>query len=266
MPSKNLTRHDVTQALVATLEPLESVQAMWEAGAAAFDRIDSWSDIDLMIAADDDKVDETLALIDETIAGLSPIDVRFELPQPTWHGHVQVFYRLQSASQFMLIDLVILKRSSENRFLEPRIHGNPHVYFDKIEFTKPPEFEVEVFLQRLRERVEYLKVTFDLYQVLVLKEIGRLNWIEALSFYYGFSLRPLVELLRIRYCPHRYNFYTRYIHYDLPHAVVTELEDLYFVRSGEAILDKQRRAQEWFERELESLEWEQVEAILTPRG
>jgi predicted nucleotidyltransferase len=262
MPSKSLTRQDVTQALAAKLEPLETVYAMWEAGAAAFDRIDTWSDIDLMIVADDDKVDETLSLIDETISGLSPIDVRFELPQPTWHGHVQVFYRLQNASQFMLIDLVILKQSSENRFLEPEIHGHPYVFFDKIEFTKAPEFEADVFLQRLRERVEYLKVTFDLYQVLVLKEVGRLNWIEALSFYYGFSLRPLVELLRIRYCPQRYNFYTRYIHYDLPHSTVTELEDLYFVRDAEAILDKQRRVQEWFQREMENLQWEQVEGHL----
>jgi hypothetical protein len=175
---------------------------------------------------------------------------------------VQVFYRLQNASQFMLVDLVILKRSSENRFLEPEIHGRPHVFFDKIEFTQPPEFDADVFLQRLRERVEYLKVTFDLYQVLVLKEVGRLNWIEALSFYYGFSLRPLVELLRIRYCPQRYNFNTRYIHYDLPLEAVTELEALYFVRNGEAILDKQRQVQEWFQREIDSLQWEQVEAKL----
>lgn len=262
MPVKNITRQAITHALVTALEPLESIHAMWEAGAAAFDRIDTWSDIDLMIVADDEKVDETLALVDETISGLSPIDIRFELPQPTWHGHVQVFYRLQDASQFMLIDLVILKRSSENRFLEPEIHGHPNVIFDKIEFTKPPAFEAGGFLQRLRERVEYLKVTFDLYQVLVLKEIGRLNWIEALSFYYGFTLRPLVELLRIRYCPHRYNFYTRYIHYDLPHTTVAELEDLYFVRDGEAILDMQRRAQEWFQREIESLDWGQVEGRL----
>jgi hypothetical protein len=136
------------------------------------------------------------------------------------------------------------------------------VFFDKIEFTQPLDFDADAILQRLRERVEYLKVTFDLYQVLVLKEVGRLNWIEALSFYYGFSLRPLVELLRIRYCPQRYNFYTRYIHYDLPHGAVAELEDLYFIRNGEAILDKQRRAQEWFQRELDSLPWEQVEAQL----
>jgi hypothetical protein len=263
MPSKNLTRQDITQALMAKLEHLDYVHAMWEAGAAAFDRVDSWSDIDLMVAADDDKVDQALAIIDETLSGLSPIDIRFELPQPTWHGHVQVFYRLQDASQFMLIDLVIIERSSENRFLEPEIHGHPHVFFDKIEFTKAPEFDAEVFLQRLRERVEYLRVTFDLYQVLVLKEVGRLNWIEALSFYYGFELRPLVELLRIRYCPQRYNFYTRYIHYDLPLEVVTELETLYFVRDGESILDKQRQVQEWFRRELEGLQWEQVEEKLT---
>jgi hypothetical protein len=64
------------------------------------------------------------------------------------------------------------------------------------------------------------------------KELKRGNYIEAISFYYATSIRPLVELLRIRYMnlPARHKFYTRYIHYDLPGEVVEKLGRLFYVR------------------------------------
>jgi hypothetical protein len=48
---------------------------------------------------------------------------------------------------------------------------------------------------------------------LVKKEIYRGNPLEALSNYHACTLTPLVEVLRMRYKPARYNFHTRYAYY-----------------------------------------------------
>jgi predicted nucleotidyltransferase len=55
---KMLTRDVIIGVLVKALEPLDYVYAFYEGGAAAFNRIDEWSDIDLMVVADDEKVDQ----------------------------------------------------------------------------------------------------------------------------------------------------------------------------------------------------------------
>ena len=51
-----LTRREILAALVRTFEPLPFVYAMWEGGAAAFNRTDEWSDIDVQFDVDDARV------------------------------------------------------------------------------------------------------------------------------------------------------------------------------------------------------------------
>ena len=58
-----LTRQEIITALVRGLEPLEFVNAMWEGGSAAFNRLDQWSDIDLQFDVADDKVEETFQAV-----------------------------------------------------------------------------------------------------------------------------------------------------------------------------------------------------------
>ena len=66
------------------LEPTDNVLAFWQGGAAAFDRIDGWSDIDLMVLTPDDQDTAVLALIEKTLEGVSPIQSKLELAMPTW--------------------------------------------------------------------------------------------------------------------------------------------------------------------------------------
>jgi predicted nucleotidyltransferase len=113
-----LTREDILSVLERALKPIDQVYALWEAGAAAFDRIDQWSDIDLMVVVHDDYVAQTWEVIEGTLKDCSPIDLRFELPQPTWHGHSQVFYRLKDTSPFLFIDALVKRRVQEQRARE----------------------------------------------------------------------------------------------------------------------------------------------------
>ena len=241
-----VTRDRLLSALQGRLEPLDYVHAMWEAGAIAFGRVDEWSDVDLQIVVDDDRVEDAFAAVESALEPLSPVDATFRFPEPVWHGHSQAFYRLRDASPYLLLDLVVMKRSNENRFLQFEIHGRPFVYFDKSGVVVPEAFDADAMCEKIRHRIEGLRARFDMFQVMVTKEIERGNPIEAAAYYQGATLRPLVEMLRILYAPVRHDFHTRYVYHELPEDVLGRLDPLFFPRDVDDLAEKRRAAQAWF--------------------
>ena len=248
-----LTREPILAALESALEPLDYVYAMWEGGAAAFKRVDEWSDIDIQFDVDDTRVEDTFAVIARTLETLSPIDLKYKTPQLPWQGIFQWFYRLKNASPYLLIDTAVIQHSAPDKLLTREIHGQAVFYFDKANVSQVPPLRQDEWNIRLRERIASLRVTFEMYQILTLKELNRGNTLEALAFYNGYTLRPLVEVLRMQYDPTRYNFHTRYAHYNLPKDVVRELEALFFVANADDIRAKRALAEKWFHETLEQI-------------
>jgi hypothetical protein len=91
-----------------------------------------------------------------------------------------------------------------------------------------------------------LKTNFDLFQVLILKELNRGNEIEAFSYYLAYTYRPLVEVLRIKYCPYHHNFHNSYVYYDLPPEVVKRLHKLNFIADSEELRQCRAEVEVWF--------------------
>ncbi len=253
-----LTREPILEALEQALQSLDYVQAMWQGGAAAFNRTDQWSDIDLMIAVDDDRVPDTIAIVDKVLQELSPIEIRFEIPQPSWHGHWQGFYRLQEAGPFLLIDCVILKTSSRNLYLERPIHGSAVVHFDKIGIVESTPFSVEDHIKQMQARLETLRIMFDLFQSHTQKELNRGNAIEAFTFYQSYTVRLLIEVLRMIYDPARYNFHTRYVYHYLPPEVVHRLEPLFFVADKQQLAARFADAQQFFYEAIRQIDFDKI--------
>ncbi len=239
-------REDVVEAIVETLRGMNHVHAVWEAGAASFNRVDQWSDIDLNIVVDDACVENTLKAIEERASALAGIAAKFRMPEPSWHGHSQLFLQLKQASPYVFLDIVVMKQSSKDKFLQFSIHGRPLVHFDKAGIVKDDPLEADGFIKKLAGRIEALKSTFPMFQVLTLKELNRGNDIEALGYYLGYTFRPLVELLRIKHCPVRFNFHTSYLHYDLPSEVVDLLQRFAFIRSASELGERRAEAEAWF--------------------
>ncbi|UCC33780.1 MAG: nucleotidyltransferase domain-containing protein, partial [Candidatus Bathyarchaeota archaeon] len=124
-----LTREVIIQTLIDALIPLDYVHTFWEGGAAAFNRIDEWSDIDLYIVVDDENVEAAFLAVEKTLSSLSPIEQKYEIPQLPWPDLFQAFYKLKHASKYLVIDLVIMKLKAREKLLEPEIHGNATFYF-----------------------------------------------------------------------------------------------------------------------------------------
>lgn len=241
-------REQVIGAMVRALEPLPYVHAFYEGGAIAHGRLDEWSDIDGYAVADDDRLEETMEAIRGALRSVSPIELEF-VPEQHWPGLMHRFFRLERASEFLAVDMAVIKLSSDTYFLEPEVHGESVFHFNKGGKVKVKPFDAASHATAMEARRAKLVERFRIFNCFVQKELNRGHWIEAVDLYQRVTLGSLLEMLRMRHNPVHYDFATRYVHDELPGDVVRRFERLSFVASPEDLRSKYRQATEWFERE-----------------
>jgi len=247
-------RQRILETVIATLEPEDFVLALWQGGSAAHGYTDEWSDIDIQVIVEDDRVQETFDILEESLNTLCEVRLKWRVPEPTWHGHSQCFYQLEGTSPFLFIDFVVLKQSHPNYFLEVERHGKVAIAFDKANLLVPPPFNRSEHFSRMQERFVTLRKTFDFFQILVKKEINRGHLVAAISNYHAYTLQPLVELMGMVYRPDRYDFKTKYFYRDFPTVVVARVEPLYCVMNLADLTLKQQRAELFFAETLPRVE------------
>lgn len=263
MGSKELTREEILNCIESELKSLDYVNGMWQCGSAAFGRVDEWSDIDIVVDVEDDKVMEVFKVTDKVLESLSPIERSFECPQPMSPGAYQKAYKLRDVSKFLLIEICAVKNSSNQKFLQKEIHNEVFVHFDKKNVTDVKPIDINEFSSKLKTRIVQMENLFNLYQFLIDKELNRNNHIEAMAFYQSFTLNPLLEVIRIRYAPFRYNFRTRYVYYDLPEDIVNRLHSFYFIKNSDELKIKHEEAKIWFNEMIEELNNIKIEELLS---
>ncbi len=244
-----LTRAALIAAVRGALEPQPFVHCLWEGGSTCFGRGDQWSDVDLQCEVDDDRVAATFAAIEAALAAVARIALHYAVPEPAWHGHSQRFYRFANAEPWLMLDLCVMKRGAAHKFNEPAIHGPPRVLFDRSGLFGRHVVRTDrtALAARLRARIAALRVRFALFQILVEKESWRGHAMDALHFYHGLTLAPLVELLRIKHDPLRHDWGNRYLDRVLPPAVARRLQQLMFVGTPRQIPARRAAAAAWFD-------------------
>lgn len=248
-----LDRTALVDAVVAAVRERPDVRAAWEGGSAAWGRADRWSDADLQLLAADDDPATTAAIFDAVEAALAAhggIERRYAVPEPAWHGHSQRFYHLYAAGAFVMLDLVVVRPGVPERFLAPQQHGRARVLFDRgapdAPHTAPPPFDAAAHRARLQRALDDHVARFDVFQPLVVKEVARGRFLDALGFYHGLTLRPLVAVLGMRHRPLRFDFGLRYLHLDLGAADADRLAGLHAVADLADLAAKHPAACDWF--------------------
>ena len=228
------------------MKQLEYVHALYEGGAIAFNRIDKWSDIDLYIVVDDEKINETFDAVEIALKSLAPIKHKYNVPKLPWPSVSQAFFRLEQTSEYLLIDLAVIKLSSPEKFLEPHIHGEVVFHFNKSDEIKVPIINKEELNENLKHILAQLRDRFAIFNINVQKEINRGNYLEALILYNNITLGSVVNALRMKYNPFHHDFKTRYVQYELPERITRELQRLYFVRDITDLVKKYQEGTRWF--------------------
>ena len=151
---------------------------------------------------------------------------RWRLADPTWHGNAQEFLSLRDADPAHFIDLVVQEPTGGERFLEAERHGTAQVLFDRAGILTPLALDRDALQTRIDARLAVLRERFPLFQTLVTRAVRRGFVAEAAVAYQDHTYRPLIELLRIRHCPQRFDFGARYLDRDLPPALRAQVEAL----------------------------------------
>lgn len=259
---KRLTRETIVQTLVDALQPLDYVHAFYEGGAISYNRLDEWSDIDAYVVVNDDKADETFLVVEKTLKSLSPIKQKIDLPQTGWSGVSQAFYKLEDASEYLVIDFAVLKLSASEKFLEPKIHGPAMFHFNKNDKIQPTSLDKKTFIAKVNSRLKRLRARYDIFNSSVQKEINRGNYLEAVDLYHNLTLATLVEVLRIKHNPLHYDFRMRYVRYELPSKVIDKLRRLYFVRDEKDLQKKYAQAIRWFNKAVLEIDHKEIEQLI----
>ena len=259
MTNKKLTHDIIVKALVDALEPLSFVHAFWEGGAISFNRVDEWSDLDVYAVVDDDKHQEAFQAVEKALKSLSPIKQKLEVNHPPATGIFQAFYRLENASEYLLVDLAVLKLSSPDKFLEPEIHGKAIFHFNKSNKIKVPSIDKDAFVKKLHDALKRLQDRFDMFGNFVQKEIYRGNYLDAIGMYHALVLTSLVEALRIKHNPVHHDFRLRYIDYELPSEVIEKLKWFYLIQNESDIQKKYDEAVKWFHEVMSGIDFREVE-------
>lgn len=245
MPALDRTRLlDTVHTAVAALP---WAHALWEGGSAAFDRADEWSDVDLQVDVDDDKVAETFAAVEAALAKVATVDLVFVVPEPAWHGQSQRFYRFADTPPWLMLDFCVIRHGNPNKFIEPELHGRARVLFDRTGvLSQPPKVDRAAMETKVQARLAQLIVRFEMFQPLVPKDIWRQRPVDAWHFYQGLTLNPLVALLRMKYDPLRHDWSARYLHHYLPETEGAKLTRLCYIGTPAELIDRQTEAIAWF--------------------
>jgi len=241
-----VSRAEVIDACRDAVEPMPTVLAMWEAGSTAFGRADEWSDLDLYVLAEDEAVDDVLSALEGALDSTAGIAAAHRAPEPTPHGHAQAFYRLTDAVPFLVVDLVVLRRSVPERFLERQLHGTPVVLFDRTGEIVATELDGDAHRAALEQRLTALRERFEVFQAFVTKEVRRGNAIGAIEAFHVLTMRPLVEVLGMRHVPERSSYGAHYAHLDYPRPAVDRLARLWYPAGVGSVEAHRAEAESWF--------------------
>lgn len=138
--------------------------------------------------------------------------------------------------------------------LDVERHGEKVPFFDKGDWLRPTPLDEGALAMRRDRRYRELQTWFPMSQVFVRKAILRGQHVEAVNAFWAATLKPLADLLRMRYCPVRWDFGMRYLDRDLPPAAYAQVLDLALVKDLGDLEVKLATATAWGTAPLRELE------------
>lgn len=218
----------IVEHLRSRLESRADIYAFWVEGSAPQGYADMFSDIDLWVSTDDEKIFTIYDDIEQILAEIAPIDFRYVVKNKGELG--QNIYHLQGMSEFLTID-INTQGISRSVYLLKGV-DDAEVIFDKQHVVKFKEREpADVDLEAKRKKLQgfYAQMRLSL-----LKNIRRGKNLEAL-YYYHLILRYATKFLRLKHDWHeKTDFDLKHIYRDLPENEVKNLERFYDIRASEA--------------------------------
>lgn len=218
---------EIISKLQKYLKTLDYVHAMWLEGSVAQGYGDEYSDIDVWVEVDPDKIDQAYQIIESSLSEIGPIDLRYEVKKPNDQRHI--IYHIEGTSDFLTIDANVQPHPWKNNFTKGiddiSILFNKDVVFNYVDSTNQ-EFNEAASKQRI---MNYYKAMLPN----VLKNVRRNKPLEA-KIYYDNILEMILKYLRRKNkLDVKLDFGYKHTSRDFSKSVVEKLEYFMFVRPDE---------------------------------
>lgn len=242
-----LYRNEMKRRFINLLQDKDYIHATWEGGSAATGYLDEFSDLDLIVIADDDSTESVFLLVEKFLTDEYGIKQKYRVPEPCWHGMSQCFYRLENSPQFFFVDFAVQKLSTEDRFLEQDRHGNAVIWFDKKNLVKAVSMPGDMIESKGKRAFKNVTESFFLISLDIYKSLKRGRDVDALESYYRGCLGRLAIMLNLKYRPAKYDFNMRYSYRDYPKEVNEKLKRLMLVNDITELETKTKEVEGWFD-------------------
>lgn len=238
-------REKIIASLKQELNEHTFIHAAWLEGADAHDRVDKYSDIDLWIDVDDERIDQSFEVLENCLYQFGELDLKIK--QNHDDGVIfQRYYHIKNTSLFLLIDVCVQKHSRKMSFKAEHTDEKPLILFDKNHVIQFEHRNQSEFDKTLKDRVKEIEELFLVHLPKVQKHINRNHYLGSIDAYISSVLEPMIELMRIYYDPTKKDFGLKHIEGDLPSEEVKNLEKLSKYSSVEDIAELLPKAAELF--------------------
>ena len=220
------------------LEPKDYIYALWVEGSLPQGFADEYSDLDVWVSVNDDKVHTIFDEIKAILGKLGEIDYE-HVSKP--HGELGAYtYHIKGMGEHLFIDFNT-QGISRKIYL---VHGidDVDVIFDKqevIKFKDREEYKGDLGAKR-----DKLHNFYEQFALKVVKNVRRDQPLEAL-YYWHLILQYVTVFLRRKYGWHdKAEYDLKHVHRDLPAGIVEKLEYFYNIQTGN-LEEKLPKLKEW---------------------
>ncbi len=218
----------IIQNIKGVLEPNKLVYAFWVEGSTAQGHGDEYSDLDIRLEVEADKIEGVYNQIEKSLAKLGMIDLKYEFK--TGNQQRKIVYHIEKMSEFLTIDINI-QPYPWNTELTKGV-DEAKIIFDKngivkfVERSDPKPKNIE--LAKEQSLSFYLAMRPN-----VLKNIHRNKPLEAQKYYRNI-IEYVIKYLRIKYeMPEKIDFDFKHIYRDFPKDIVKKIDYFTFIMPSE---------------------------------
>lgn len=224
-------RNKIIETLKNHLSMLESVHAMWLEGSLAEKDNDEYSDLDLWLCVDDDKLRSIYDDVEKALETVAPIDFKLELKPTGELGHN--VYHLAGMSEFISLD-INTQKLSRDVILREGIDLYETI-FDKSGIIRTVSRE-QIDFDKQVELIELLKF-IDYTALSIKKNALRGKKMESQEYFRNILVRVLEYLRNKAGISEKADFGFKHVHKDVPEEEVEKLQEFYFANSNEKTID-----------------------------
>ncbi len=245
--TKQITRDEIIKAVYDEFINNEKVHAYWLDGSDGREKVDEYSDIDIVLDVSDGHEEEIFKLTEARLSTLGDLDLNYQED----HGHdklKQKVYHLKNSSKYLLIDFCIQSHSRDKDEAAYSIDDSieiPKVLFDKKNVVTFKEFDKTQIRTDILDNIKEFKSRYKQVSR-VEKYIKREQYLEASMYYGKYLAAPIVELMRMKYTPKYHYLHLIHASEHLPKEEVEILNRLYKYSSLKDLSDNIKYAKEIF--------------------